>query len=310
MILDRKIFFDAIRGKPFGGALSQGQVDGLNFKLDVWERDHSDQPLKYLAYCLATSFWETGRKMLPVSEIGKGRGRKYGRPAGPYNHIYYGRGDVQLTWHRNYVFAGKKLGIDLARYPEKALDPSISAQVLFRGCLEGWFTGKKLSDYTSYYQMRRVVNGLDRATQIARFADQFETAVNAAITKRKPAMGFTGILGLVGTGLSVFRRIFAPQDKGENKVGRTGLLSWLGLGATEIATGVVQTDVSPIANLVMSLFGGSGAQIDPTSIFAGGGFMKGLLAFAIPVLINMIKENWTVVRREEADSEKPEPDAK
>ena len=179
---DRKVFFDHVRREPFKG-LSQGQVDGLNYKLDVWEKHYSQHPLKHLAYCLATSFWETGRKMLPVREIGKGRGRKYGRRAGPYGHVYYGRGDVQLTWHRNYVFAGKKIGVDLEKNPEKALDPAVSARVLFQGCLEGWFTGKKLSDYKSYRNMRRVVNGTDKASTIAALAMHFEGALKAAQTQ-------------------------------------------------------------------------------------------------------------------------------
>ncbi len=36
--------------------------------------------------------------MQPIEEYGRGKGRKYGAPAGPYGKIYFGRGYVQLTW--------------------------------------------------------------------------------------------------------------------------------------------------------------------------------------------------------------------
>ena len=37
-MIDRDIFFKAVREKPFGGSLSQEQVDGMNIILDAWDR--------------------------------------------------------------------------------------------------------------------------------------------------------------------------------------------------------------------------------------------------------------------------------
>ena len=35
-------------------------------------------------------------------ELGRGNGKSYGNPSGPYKKIYYGRGPIQITWEQNY----------------------------------------------------------------------------------------------------------------------------------------------------------------------------------------------------------------
>jgi hypothetical protein len=182
-MMDRKTFFDAIRKPLFGGSLSGSQVAGIDAILDEAERRAT--PLNHLAYILDTSHWETGRKMQPVREIGRGKGKKYGQPAGIYHHVYYGRGHVQLTWDYNYAKAGKALGVDLLKYPDKALDPKVSVAILFSGMTEGWFTGKKLADYigtdlTDYRNARRIINGMDHASEIAANALTFQRALEKA----------------------------------------------------------------------------------------------------------------------------------
>ncbi len=188
-MLDRDIFFARVRARPFAGALRQGQVDGLNFLLDAWAKTvFSDT--RWLSYALATTFHETARKMEPVEEIGHGRGHGYGVPTGPWHNVYYGRGDPQLTFETNYIKASKMLarhGIvaDLDRYPDKMLDPTIAAAVLYYGMAEGLFTGRKLGDYFSGKHAdpigaRRIINGLDRAKLIAGYYADFLSAVTAA----------------------------------------------------------------------------------------------------------------------------------
>ena len=44
----------------------------------------------------------------------------------------------------------------------------------------GTFTGKKLGDYQTYADMRRTVNGTDRAALIAGYATLFESALKKA----------------------------------------------------------------------------------------------------------------------------------
>ena len=78
--IDRTIFFDAVRAKPFGGKLTQQQVDGMEFKLGVWEENYLGEDLRWLAYAFATTFHETSKEMQPISEYGKGSGEAYGKP--------------------------------------------------------------------------------------------------------------------------------------------------------------------------------------------------------------------------------------
>lgn len=129
------------------------------------------------AYILATAFWETARTMKPVkeafwlSEDWRRRNLRY--------YPWYGRGYVQLTWEDNYKRAGEKLGLDLTTDPEAVMIPETAAKILVVGCMEGWFTGRKLPDYvhyshSDYYNARRVVNGLDKASTIAALAEGYE----------------------------------------------------------------------------------------------------------------------------------------
>jgi putative chitinase len=141
--IDRKIFFDSVRSKPFGGKLDQSQVDGMEAILTAWEADYSVWDLRWLAYCLATTFHETAQEMLPVEEYGKGQGMSYGKADPTTKQTYYGRGYVQLTWADNYKRADSELELkdDSSCYwhAANALNPIIAAQVMFIGMSEGWF---------------------------------------------------------------------------------------------------------------------------------------------------------------------------
>jgi putative chitinase len=173
-MINRKFFFDYIRPALFGGKLKQSQVNGMTVILDQWEASRNTDDRR-LAYILATAYHETGKAMQPVPEVGKGRGKKYGKPHPLTGKVYYGRGHVQLTWFENYERMGRKLGIDLVHNPDLALDTEVSAKILFLGMMEGLFTGKKLGDYFSadkedWVNARRIVNGTDRAKDIAEYA--------------------------------------------------------------------------------------------------------------------------------------------
>ena len=170
-------FFAAVR-PLFGGALSQKQVDGMNLILDAWDR-FGDGNVKHLAYILATVKWETANTMQPIREFGRGKGHAYDKPD-ETGKAPYGRGLVQLTHRANYVKADMELGLRgrLAENYDLALDPEISARILIAGMLEGWFTTKKLSDYDNFKDMRRVVNGTDKAQMIADYADTFLEALS------------------------------------------------------------------------------------------------------------------------------------
>lgn len=185
-MIDRKTFFDAARSAPFGGSLTQRQVDGMTRILDEWEkRGLTDQ--RHLAYMLATTYWETAHTMQPIEEIGKGHGRPYGLPDPVTHQTYFGRGLVQLTWLANYRKAGVLVGQDLVNHPGLALQPDIASKILFSGMSSGLFTGKKLSDYFNAttddpMHARRIINGLDHAQDIADINENFLDALKAAST--------------------------------------------------------------------------------------------------------------------------------
>ena len=164
-----QIFFDDVRNSLFGGKLSQGQVEGMENIIN-----YSTVSLDQLAYVLATVKWETAHTMQPIKEYGSTAYLK-SKPYWPY----YGRGLVQLTWRDNYAKYG------LEKTPDKALEWESSLFVLFDGMPKGLFTGKKLDDYINdnkrdYINARRIINGTDRAKEIAQIADAYRTALIAA----------------------------------------------------------------------------------------------------------------------------------
>lgn len=183
MRINRTFFYQYIRSTLFKGGLKQSQIDGINRFLDYWDARPDLEDVRYLAYILATVHHETDQKFQPIEEYGRGRGLLYGLPDPQTRQIYYGRGYVQLTWKRNYEFFTALLGKDLVNHPELALDPIISAEIIFRGMLNGSFTGKKLKDYFNaeredWLNARRIINGTDKAANIANYARDFYASLN------------------------------------------------------------------------------------------------------------------------------------
>lgn len=189
--LDRAKFFDAVRRQPFAGHLTSSQVAGMEVILDACPPDLG---VEKTSNCLATTFHETARTMQPIEEFGRGKGKKYG-PTG-----FWGRGLVQLTWEANYARATKELrarGIlkpteDLVKTPALAMRPDVAAAILFYGMIEGWFTGKKLSDYFGPNRSdpkgaRRIINGTDCDDLIAGYHAQFRVALLASVRIPDPA---------------------------------------------------------------------------------------------------------------------------
>ncbi len=184
--LDRQAFFAAARKAPFGGSLSQSQVDGMNAMLDM------APPLMgtmELGYCFATAHHETGGAMVPRVEnltyttasrikavwpsrfASEAAAAPYVRnPQALANKVYGGRlgnvgpndgwdfrgmGLVQATGRDNARRATERLRSigyltadqDLEKTPTLMLNPDIAAAMLFVGLSEGWYTGKKLAQF-------------------------------------------------------------------------------------------------------------------------------------------------------------------
>lgn len=180
-------FYDYIRGDvgELFPVMTKSQFDGVEMTL---QHAAGRLPLTWCAYVLATEYHETAKRMQAVREgldVSDDWRRKHLR-----YYPYYGRGEVQLTWQRNYQKAGERLTeilgrpIDLVDNPDLMLDPEISTLVMIHGMLEGWFTGKKLNDYinnegsrSQFTNARQIVNLLDKADLIAGHALEFKKAL-------------------------------------------------------------------------------------------------------------------------------------
>lgn len=179
MTINRDTFFAYARRAPFGGRLTQSQVDGVNKILDEWERRRLTDT-RQLAYILATVFHETAATMQPIRERGS---EKYLRSK-PY-YPWVGEGLVQVTWEKNH----RKFG---ATAPGQLMTWPIALRALFDGMLEGMFTGKKLASYFTAsvddpVNARRVVNGTDKAQLIAGHHAAFLGALEHALLPVAPA---------------------------------------------------------------------------------------------------------------------------
>lgn len=131
------------------------------------------------AYVLATAWHESAHTMKPVREMG---GEKYLRAKKYYPYV--GMGYVQLTWKANYEKAGQALGVDFVAEPKLLLLAKFAAPILVTGMAEGWFTGKKLSDYVTlgksdFVNARRIINGTDDARLIGGYAREYDAALKA-----------------------------------------------------------------------------------------------------------------------------------
>lgn len=197
--MNRVAFYAALRRRGsgvFGTSLSQQQVTGIEGILDAFAT-HGDGRAKTLAYALATAKHETGGRMVPVREgfakddatarriVAK---REYGKPAGKYSHVYYGRGQVQLTWIDNYKTSSTDAMYDLVAYPDKMLDSVISSRVLIKGLLDGRWNGrgKGIAFYLptngpdDLRNARRTVNITDKWETIAGYYSAFLAAIKEA----------------------------------------------------------------------------------------------------------------------------------
>lgn len=196
-------FFNAVRDTILGPDLDQGEVDGCNYILAEFKAE----PLAFTAYALGTAYHETRHTMQPVREAFwlsdaqanryffrmydiTGQRPKVARELGntqPGDGVRFaGRGYPQTTGRRNYTKASQVLGVDLIEHPEEMMKPYVAAAVMRHAMVNGWYTGKKLGDFlprhgaAAFEQMRsarRVVNGMDRAGDIAQAAMSFQSAL-------------------------------------------------------------------------------------------------------------------------------------
>lgn len=198
-LADPQAFFAELRkSKAMGPTLSAGEVSGCEAILTACKHWRAS----WAAYGLATAHLETAGTMQPIKEYGgtayfrrmydiegarPAKARELGNTNPGDGAKYAGRGYVQLTGRTNYTKAGAALGHDLAADPDLAMRPDIAAAIMSKGMEQGWFTGKKLADYLpdasgsleQFKAARRIINGQDRALDIARTALEFQRALTA-----------------------------------------------------------------------------------------------------------------------------------
>jgi len=199
-IFDQKNFFDAYRQRF--GPLTQPLVEALEFLIGKIEGDTrfgtTDADRRQIAYCLATFKWETAGSFEPIDEHGSSKyfnsrygpqtkvGKELGNTESGDGALFHGRGFVQLTGRANYRKASKLTGTDLVAQPDAAKDPDLAYQIAVQGMLDGWFTGKKLSDFIQpisapdFENARRIINKLDHAADIASIARKLSEVLLAS----------------------------------------------------------------------------------------------------------------------------------
>jgi putative chitinase len=153
--------------------------------LDAAARHDPSMDLRFLAYEFATALWETEFTLLPIREFGEGRGHPYGLRDPSTGQVYYGRGYVQTTWKANYEKLKRLLRVDVVADPDLLLEPQYAAPAMFAAMEQGLYTGKKLKDYFNAQEedplhARRIINGLDRAEEIAGLYWAFKHALTEA----------------------------------------------------------------------------------------------------------------------------------
>ena len=199
LVFDSKKLLDGYN-KRFG-PLTNNLVEAFTFLFGKISTDarftDTDTDRRKLAYCLATFKWETAHTMQPIDE--RGGDAYFNRRYGPQTSVgkmlgntkagdgalYHGRGYVQITGRNNYAKAKKLTGVDLISEPNRAKEQELAYQIAIQGMMDGWFTGKKLSNYfigdnADYLNARRIINGQDQAEKIADIARNYSEILREA----------------------------------------------------------------------------------------------------------------------------------
>ena len=197
----RETFFDNYTTQ-FGPISPEGKT-ALTQIFSFIEKDKDIQDIRYVAYILATLKHETSntyqtfpdygaRSYFDKYDAGTAIGKRLGNIEKGDGFRFRGRGYGSiLTGRANYQRFNNALGLagtesDLINNPDMALDPQISYRILSIAMREGYWTGKKLSDFINsdkvdYDNARRIVNGLDQAKRIAEYAKKFEIILRESL---------------------------------------------------------------------------------------------------------------------------------
>jgi putative chitinase len=210
-LMDRKLFYAAVRNSLFAGKLTQAQVEGMEAIFDEWDKSGATDP-RWLAYILATAHHETGARFAPIEENLNYSAKRLMQvwpkrfpsvaAANPYANnperlansvyggrlgntdpgdgwLYRGRGFVQITGKANYAKYG------LADNPESASENAAAAHIIVDGMINGRFTGLLLRAYFDHDSdnpvgARKIINPDANGAKIAKVYEAYLKAVKAA----------------------------------------------------------------------------------------------------------------------------------
>ena len=175
---NREYFFHKYHN--YFGSLNQSQVDGLEFLLSKFDNENFTP--EQVAYMLATVKHETADTFRPIEERGGYNYFRYligklGIRSLAEANKYKGKGYIMITGRTNYEKFSLILQDDFITYPLRVMLPETAYKIMIYGFINGSFTGKKLTDYIDgdkldYYNARRIINGLDKASLIQKYAEK------------------------------------------------------------------------------------------------------------------------------------------
>ncbi|VTU12908.1 putative chitinase [Variovorax sp. SRS16] len=178
--------------------LTASQYQGLDQLLSFVQLDPDIDDDRRVAYMLATVKHECANTFQPITEFGADSyfakyesgtaiGRRLGNTQPGDGLRFKGRGYVQITGRANYLKLGQavNLGTAFIDQPTRVLEPVNAYRIMSVGMRKGLFTGKKLSDYigdagVDYVAARRIINGQDKAVEIAAYATTLQDALTQA----------------------------------------------------------------------------------------------------------------------------------
>jgi hypothetical protein len=104
--------------------------------------------------------------------------------------------------------------MDFVKYPDEVMRPNIAAKILVQGMDRGDFTGRGLDSYineakTDYVKARYIVNGQDKAKEIADIAYTYQKAIkyeqviakNKTYKREAAGVALAGVAGTAGTAI-------------------------------------------------------------------------------------------------------------
>jgi hypothetical protein len=196
MFYDHQAFVAAY--EPSFSKLTASQYQGLDQLLSFVQLDPDIDDDRWVAYMLATVKHECANTFQPITEFGADSyfskyepgtaiGKRLGNTRQGDGRLFKGRGYVQITGRANYLRLGQAIGLGTAfiDQPTRVLEPVNAYRIMSLGMRKGLFTGKKLADYTSdgafdNVGARRIINGQDKAQEIASYATKLLDALTQA----------------------------------------------------------------------------------------------------------------------------------